>query len=347
MKKTIKITASTISAARHVYNETQNLEYDEEQILVKVERGGICGSDIHYYQHGQAGMSVLKQPMVLGHEFVGRVIEAPSGVPIKVGQCVAINPSQPCHHCELCQEGKHNLCRQMRFMGSAQFFPHVNGGFADIVAVTPQQCIPYSAKAEAKVIAFAEPLAVAIHAINQAGNLAGKKVLVTGAGPIGCLVVAAAQASGAAEIVATDISERCRSLASQMGASHTIDPMETAKTKPWQENGGYFDVCFEASGAPAAIASLVDFTRPKGRIVQLGMGVTHLEFPLGLLLVKEIELAGSFRFTDEFETAVHWLENGRINPLPLLSAEFPQQDIVLALETAGNKDLAAKVQIIF
>ncbi|GLR10962.1 L-idonate 5-dehydrogenase [Mixta theicola] len=347
MKKTKQITASVISAAHHVYNEPRSLEYDDDRVLVKVERGGICGSDIHYYQHGRAGMSVLKQPMIIGHEFVGRIMEAPSGSPLKIGQCVAINPSQPCNHCELCREEKQNLCRNMRFMGSAQFFPHVNGGFADFVAVNPHQCIPYSSEAEAKTIAFAEPLAVAIHAINQAGDLTGKKVLVTGAGPIGCLVVAAALASGAAEIVATDISERCRTLASQMGASLTVDPIVTTTTGQWQENGGYFDICFEASGAPAAIASLVGFTRPKGRIIQLGMGATHVEFPLGLLLVKEIELTGSFRFINEFETAVRWLENGQVNPLPLLSAEFPQRDIVYALETAGNKNLAAKVQIIF
>jgi len=347
MKKSKQITATVVSAAQDVRNESRVLEYADEKVLIKVERGGICGSDIHYYLHGRAGMSVLKQPMIIGHEFVGQVAEAPPESALKIGQRVAVNPSQPCNDCPLCLEGKQNLCREMRFMGSAQFYPHVDGGFADYVAVNARQCIPYSDNADAKIIAFAEPLAVAIHAIHQAGDMVGKKVLVTGSGPIGCLVMAAAYAAGAAEIVATDMSARCRTLALEMGASTAADPTDVATTSAWQENGGYFDICFEASGAPAAIASTVGFTRPKGRIVQLGMGAASLEFPLGALLVKEIELVGSFRFISEFETAVRWLESGRINPLPLLSAEFSQEEVVQALEIACDKSRAAKVQIVF
>lgn len=342
-----EIIASVVSAAYQVSNQPRMLECRDDQVLVQVERGGICGSDIHYFQHGRAGMSVLKEPMTLGHEFVGRILEAPSGSPLKPGQRVAINPSQPCNSCTFCLSGEQNLCRTMKFMGSAQFFPHVQGGFASFVAVSPAQCVPYSDEADAKIIAFAEPLAVALHAIHQAGDLVGKKVLVTGSGPIGCLVMASAFAAGASEIVATDMSERCRTLAVEMGASQAIDPNDISTTSRWQENGGYFDVCFEASGSPAAIASTVGFTRPKGRIVQLGMGAASLEFPLGSLLVKEIELAGSFRFINEFEIAVRWLESGRINPLPLLSAEFPQQDVVKALEMASDKSRAAKVQLTF
>lgn len=342
-----KIIASVVSAAYQVSNQQRTLEYGDDQVLVQVERGGICGSDIHYFQHGRAGMSVLKEPMILGHEFVGRVAEASPQSGLKVGQRVAVNPSQPCNHCEFCLSGKQNLCRSMKFMGSAQFFPHVQGGFASFVAVNSAQCVTYSDQAESKVIAFAEPLAVALHAIHQAGDIVGKKVLVTGSGPIGCLVIAAAFAAGASEIVATDMSERCRALALEMGASQVADPTDQHTMSQWQANSGYFDVCFEASGSPAAIASTVSFTRPKGRIVQLGMGAASVNFPLGSLLVKEIELAGSFRFINEFESAVRWLESGRINPLPLLSAEFSQQDVVKALEMASDKSQAAKVQLTF
>ena len=342
-----KIIASVVSAAYQVINQQRTLEYGDDQVLVQVERGGICGSDIHYFQHGRAGMSVLKVPMTLGHEFVGRIAEASPQSGLNVGQRVAVNPSQPCNHCEFCLSGKQNLCRTMKFMGSAQFFPHVQGGFASFVAVHPAQCVTYSDQAESRVIAFAEPLAVALHAIHQAGDLVGKKVLVTGSGPVGCLVIAAAFAAGASEIVATDISERCRALALEMGASQVADPTDQLAMSHWQANSGYFDICFEASGSPAAIASTVSFTRPKGRIVQLGMGAASVEYPLGSLLVKEIELAGSFRFINEFEIAVRWLESGRINPLPLLSAEFPQQDIVKALEMASDKSQAAKVQLTF
>ncbi|GAB3403333.1 L-idonate 5-dehydrogenase [bacteria symbiont BFo1 of Frankliniella occidentalis] len=342
-----EIVASVVSGAHQVSNETRSLTWSDSQVLVKVERGGICGSDLHYYQHGRAGMSILKQPLILGHEFVGRIEQAPPESGLRAGQRVAVNPSQPCNQCELCLKGKQNLCRTMKFMGSAQFFPHINGGFASFVAVSPAQCVPFAEDVDSKIIAFAEPLAVALHAIHQAGEIFGKKVLVTGSGPIGCLVIAAALAGGAAEIVATDMSPRCRQLALEMGATQAIDPSDESLTAHWLEDGGYFDLCFEASGAAAAIASTVGFTRPAGRIVQLGMGAAALEFPLGPLLVKEIVLAGSFRFISEFQLAVRWLESGRINPLPLLSAEFPQQAIVAALEMASDKSRAAKVQVVF
>lgn len=344
-QKTVK--AVMVNAAHDVRCESRVIEWDDEQVLVKVERGGICGSDIHYFQHGRAGMSVLKAPMVLGHEFVGIIEHAPAQSELKPGQRVAINPSQPCQQCTLCQEGKQNLCRSMRFMGSAQFFPHVNGGFAQYVAVNPLQCVPYHDEAEARVIAFAEPLAVCIHAVRQAGDLTGKRILVTGAGPIGCLVIAAALASGATEVVATDISERCRELAIAMGASLTLDPRDELQTATWQESGGSFDVCFEASGAAAAVSSLVAFTRPGGIIVQLGMGSAEVNYPVGPLLVKEVQLRGSFRFTHEFTTAVRWLELGKINPLPLLSAEMDMFDAAAALKLASDKERAAKVQLIF
>jgi len=334
-----------IKDVRHV---AQPLAYSpEEQVLIRVSRGGICGSDIHYYQHARAGMSILKNPLVLGHEVIGVVQAVPAASALKVGQRVAINPSQPCNRCALCLEGKQNVCRSMKFMGSAQFNPHVDGGFSQYVAVTEHQCVPYADHVEERVMVFAEPLAVAIHAVHQAGDLIGKKVLVTGAGPIGCLIMAAARAAGASEVVATDMSARCRELAVQMGADRAIDPTDEAATMPWGDNGGYFDVCFEASGAPAAIASTATFTRPKGAVVQVGMGNSTIEMPVGLLLVKEVKWVGSFRFVDEFATSVRWLESGRVNPLPLLSAEFSHDAVVQALELAGDKGRAAKVQLVF
>jgi L-idonate 5-dehydrogenase len=346
--QTIENRACVAFGIKDVRHVDQPLAYSpEDQVLVRVSRGGICGSDIHYYQHARAGMSILKNPLVLGHEFIGVIEAVPQGSLLQIGQRVAVNPSQPCNRCALCLEGKQNVCRSMKFMGSAQFNPHVNGGFCERVAVSEQQCVPYGDQAKDSVMVFAEPLAVAIHAVHQAGELVGKKVLVTGSGPIGCLVMAAARNAGAAEVVATDMSPRCRELAVKMGADYAIDPTDEVATATWGENGGYFDVCFEASGAPAAITSTATFTRPKGTVVQLGMGHATVEMPLGLLLVKEVKLVGSFRFVNEFATSVRWLESGRVDPLPLLSAEFRQDQVVEALEMAGDKSRAAKVQLVF
>lgn len=346
--QTIENRACVAFGVLDVRNVQQALAYDpDEQVLVRVSRGGICGSDIHYYQHARAGMSIIKNPLVLGHEFIGVVQVAPPSSGLQPGQRVAVNPSRPCNQCTLCLEGRQNLCRSMKFMGSAQFNPHVNGGFAEHVAVTPEQCVPYAEHAEDRVMVFAEPLAVALHAVNKAGGLLGKKVLVTGSGPIGCLVMAAALQAGASEVIATDMNGRCRDLALCMGAAQAFSPLDETATAAWAHDGGVFDVVFEASGAAAAVASTTAFARPGGTIVQVGMGNPVAELPLGQLLNKEITLVGSFRFINEFETSVRWLESGRVDPRPLISAEIEQARVVQALEMAGDKNLAAKVQLVF
>ncbi|WP_036103937.1 L-idonate 5-dehydrogenase [Mangrovibacter sp. MFB070] len=347
--KTEKITcnACLAHAEKDVRFEAREIEHGENEVLVKVSSGGICGSDIHYYQHGRAGMSVLKHPMVIGHEFVGVISKVPANSQLKVGQTVAVNPSCPCNQCEMCLSGHQNLCSSMRFMGSAQFNPHVNGGFSEYVVVKPEQCIPYDSTIPANVMAFSEPLAVAIHAVKVAGQLTGKRVLVIGAGPIGCLILAAARSAGASELVASDLSPRCLDLARQMGATATMNPLDEQQVAHYQQNRGYFDVVFEASGAQAAVASTVDFTRPSGAVVQVGMGASPVNWPVSSMLVKEISWAGSFRFISEFETAVRWLEDGRVDPRPLISAEFPPQQIEEALITATDKNVSAKVLIRF
>ncbi len=344
---TLKCKACFAHGEKDVRVEPRTLEYSDDDILVKVEYGGICGSDIHYYQHGRAGMSVLKQPMVLGHEFAGVITKVPPGSSLAVGQKVAVNPSQPCDHCEYCLAGKQNLCVTMRFMGSAQFNPHVDGGFSEYVRVTERQCVPYNAKVPASVMAFSEPLAVAIHAVNTAGPLVGKRILVIGAGPIGCLIIAAARAAGATEILASDISDRCLDLARAMGATGGFNPARPGASAPYQEDRGYFDVVFEASGNPQAIAATVAFARPAGTVVQVGMGPSPIEYPISAMLVKEIRLVGSFRFVNEFTIAARWLEDGRIDPRPLISAEFAPDHIEQALVTAADKTASAKVMIAF
>lgn len=344
---TLTFDACMVHGKKDIKVEQRDLSFNEEDIIVKVECGGICGSDIHYYHEGHAGLSVIKHPMVIGHEFVGRIHQAPAGTALKVGQKVAINPSQPCNQCAFCLEGKQNECPNMRFMGSAQFNPHVHGGFAQYVRVTAAQCYPYDESVSAQIMSLAEPTSVVIHAINVADSLVGKKVLVIGAGPIGALTIAAAKASGAAEIVASDISERCRHIALEMGADAAIDPRDDNATATYCKNKGYFDVTFEASGAPAAIQFSVLATRANGTVVQIGMGPSPVEYPVAQMLVKELSWKGSFRFINEFATAVKWLEKGIIDPRPIISAAYDYKQVENALIAASDKNTASKVLVTF
>lgn len=327
--------------------EDHELTYDDNDVVVKVEAGGICGSDIHYYQEGHAGLSILKHPMVIGHEFAGRIYKTPANSKLKVGQKVAVNPSQPCNHCDFCLKGKQNECPNMRFMGSAQFNPHVHGGFSQYVIVSEQQCYPYDENIPAQIMAFSEPTSVAIHAVNVAGSLVGKRVLVIGAGPIGGLIIAAAKISGAVEIVASDISERCQQIALKMGADRALSPLDNAIYQEFTNNKGYFDVTFEASGATSAIESTVLVTKANGTIVQVGMGASPIQYPVAPMLAKELTWKGSFRFIDEFGVAVSWLEKGLINPTPLISSEFNYKKIEQALITATDKNISSKVIVTF
>lgn len=327
-----------VSGAHQIQVTTTEIKpiYNND-IIVKIVRGGICGSDIHYYNHGGIGNFSLQHPMILGHEVVGVLPENK--------QTVAINPSKPCLQCKYCLSGKSNQCLNMRFFGSAMLNPHVDGGFSEYVVVRDDQVIPYNNEIPSKVMVFAEPLAVAIHAVNQAGSLVGKRVLVSGAGPIGSLVVAACKQAGAIEIVSSDIQESCRESAIKMGATSAINPLDNHDE--YFADKGYFDVSFEASGAISAIHFAIDATKATGTIVQIGMAKGDAPIPVTKFLAKELTYRGAFRFTNEFEVAVRWLEQGLINPLPLLSHEFSYKDAEEALQTAGDKSKAIKVQLTF
>lgn len=177
-------------------------------------------------------------------------------------------------------------------------------------------------------------------------RVTGQAVFISGVGPIGCLIVSAVKTLGAAEIVCADVSPRSLSLGKEMGADVLVNP-QNDDMDHWKAEKGYFDVSFEVSGHPSSVNTCLEVTRARGVMVQVGMGGAMAEFPMMTLIGKEISLRGSFRFTSEFNTAVSWLANGVINPLPLLSAEYPFTDLEEALRFAGDKTQAAKVQLVF
>ncbi len=341
--KELTFDACYVKGPKDLYIAPKTITYNsDEEVLVKITRGGICGSDIHYYQHGGVGDFKLQHPMVVGHEVIGTMVTDDE----RNGQKIAVNPSRPCNSCEYCLSGRSNQCLNMRFFGSAMLNPHVDGAFSQYVVVRPDQCIPYDAEAEDEVMAFTEPLAVAINAVNHAGSVLGKRVLVTGAGPIGCLIIAACKAAGAAEIVATDLVDKSRELALVMGADVACNPA-TDDMSAYKAGKGYFDASFEASGAIPAIQGNIDLTKAGGTMVQVGMRPGMVDIPLTKFLAKEVKLVGSFRFTDEYATAVRWLEKGLIDPRPLLTKVYDYKEIVAAIELAGDKSKAIKVQLTF
>lgn len=321
---------------------------DACEVLVRFGAGGICGSDLHYFNHGGVGDFKLQEPMVLGHEVSGEVVNIGSAVlSIKIGDHVAVDPSRPCRECDYCLAGRSNLCRNMRFFGSAALFPHVQGGFSEFFKVADFQCHVVPNNIAYNVVACAEPLAVSLHAVSRVGSLMGAKVLITGAGPIGVLTVAAAKLAGASEITITDLFDEPLEIAKRMGATTVVNTAnQPAKLEEFQANKGMFDVSFEASGNARALETCIQATRPGGSMVQIGIlppGLTNA--PINRILAKELGFFGTFRFHQEFAWAVSALVSKRIDVSPILTAEFGFQDALKAFELAGNRQKAMKVSL--
>ncbi len=318
------------------------------QVEIAIEAGGICGSDLHYYNHGGFGAIRLREPMILGHEVAGTIKALGSGVTgFTIGERVAVSPSRPCNACDYCLKGQQNHCLNMRFYGSAMPMPHIQGAFRQRLVAESWQCHKVADDVSINEAAFAEPFAVTLHAVNRAGSLLGKRVLVTGCGPIGALCILAARAHGAAQIVATDVMDAVLAKAADIGADRTINVATDAdKLGAYSANKGYFDVMFEASGNERAVRSGLEVLKPRGILMQLGLG-GDVSIPQNLVVAKEIDMRGTFRFHEEFALAVDLINRRRVDVKPLLTGIFDLDDAVAAFETAGDRSRSMKVQIAF
>ncbi|WGH80213.1 L-idonate 5-dehydrogenase [Jannaschia ovalis] len=317
------------------------------QVRIRMAAGGVCGSDLHYYNHGGFGAVRLRQPMILGHEVAGHVDALGAGVEgLSEGQLVAISPSRPCGTCEYCLRGQPNQCLNMRFYGSAMPFPHIQGAFRDVLIAEATQCAPADGLSAGEA-AMAEPLAVALHALRQAGGLVGKAVLVTGCGPIGLLTVLAARRAGAERIVATDLAGFPLDMARRLGADDGLDlKADPEALRPWQREKGQFDAAFECSGAAPALAGAIAALRPGGVLVQLGLG-GDMPVSMQALTAKELSLKGSFRFHAEFHAGVSLMRKGLIDVTPLITHSLPLDAATDAFTIAGDRSQAMKAQIVF
>jgi L-idonate 5-dehydrogenase len=278
--------------------------------------------------------------MVLGHEVSGHISKLGSKVTnLTIGQLVSVSPSRPCNDCEFCLEGSQNHCLNMKFYGSAMPFPHIQGAFRETLIAEDYQCIPADGLSAGEA-AMAEPLAVCLHAINQAGNIFGKKVLITGSGPIGTLCVLSARRAGAEKIVVTDISNNALGFSKTSGADEIINTLTNYnELEQYQIGKGSFDVAIECSGSASGINDAIKSLKPKGTLVQLGLGGDIL-MPLVAVTTKELNIKGSFRFHSEFELAVKLMQKKLIDVNPLITHKIPfenaKQGFSIALDEKEN-----------
>ncbi len=324
-------------------------EVGPRQVLVRIGAGGLCGSDIHYYWEGGIGTIRVTEPIVMGHEVAGTVEAVGKDVTrVKPGDRVALNPSRPCGKCKFCLSGEQQHCLEMQFFGSAMRKPHTHGGFRDVLVAEEFQCEPVGDTVSLGEAACTEPLAVGVHAVNQAGSLMGKRVLVTGAGPIGALLIGAVSHAGALEIVAVDLSEAPLKAAKAMGATTVINASQEPDRlmADYSADKGYFDVVFECTGVGAVLRQAFPVIRPRGTIVQVGVS-GGADIPVNALVGKEVRLVGSHRFHHEYAVAARLIRERLVDVRPLISATMPMERIAEAFTIARDRTSQMKVQLSF
>lgn len=293
-----------------------------DQVLVQVAAVGVCGSDVHYYQHGRIGPYVVEHPLVLGHELSGTITAVGADVAAdRIGERVAVEPQRPCRVCTQCKAGRYNLCPDIEFFAT----PPIDGAFCEYVAIQSDfaHAIPDSISDEAA--ALIEPLSVGIWACKRADVGPGSTVLIAGAGPIGVIMAQTARAFGATTIYITDIADDRRAFALQHGATHALDPrIESVE-------GLDVDAFIDASGVAAAVQTGIRAVRPGGRAILVGMGNDSVELPVSFIQNREIWLSGVFRYANTWPLGIKLVESGAVDLDVLVTGRFPLADAEEAL----------------
>lgn len=312
------------------------------QVLIKPTFTGICGSDVHYFQHGYCGNFVPKRPFALGHEFAGVIESIGSNVEgLQVGDEVAVDPSMPCGSCKHCRSGHYNLCLSMRYFGSASCDPHIDGAMGQFLIAPAKNCYILPAGISMSQASLLEPLCVAMHAVKQVDRIAGTSILITGGGPIGQLILRVVRAFGAYNVTVSDVNEFAREFSLKSGANKVVNPLDE---NAWQSFNG-FDVVFEASGVPSALANGIQLARRGGSVVLVGTLPESFSIPGNLIMNRELKLLGSFRFANVFEDAMNMVAEGIINLEGIVTDTYRFDDIPQAMQRALDKNRVMKVQI--
>ena len=304
------------------------------EVLVRIASVGVCGSDVHYYEHGRVGSFVVTDPLVLGHEAAG-VVEAvgESVTRLAPGDRVSLEPGVPDLTCGQCRAGRYNLCEDMRFHAT----PPYDGSFAEYV-VHPElfsHRVPDSLSDDAA--ALLEPLSVAIWACRKGGVSAGSRVLVTGVGPVGLLVVQVARALGAAEVSVSDVNAQRMALAVSLGATGMADPAEGGA----RARSGV-DVLIDCSGNPAAVRAGIDRVAPAGHVVLVGMGDDEYPMPMSTVQERELVVTGTFRYAHTWPTAIALAASGAVALDRLVTSHHGIEQVSDALSAARRDPATIK-----
>lgn len=304
------------------------------QVLVEVGATGICGSDVHYYEHGRIGDYVVREPMVIGHESAGRIVRVGVGVDEgRVGELVALEPGLTCRQCEQCRQGRYNLCPSVVFFAT----PPVDGSIARFVVIDAAYAHRAPEGLSVEQAAMAEPVLVGVWAARKVAITGGDRVLVAGAGPIGLLAGQVARALGATAVVVTDLNDSRLERARLLG-------LQTARAdRPLQEEG--FDVLLECSGAAAALTGGMRALARAGRVALVGMGSGSVAVDVPLVQGRELTIVGIFRYANTYPFALQLISSGAVNVDDVITHRFDLEHTEDALTIARRDQDALKAVV--
>ena len=315
----------------------------EDEVLVKLEYVGICGSDVHYLEHGKIGDFVVEGDFILGHECAGSVVETGSGVKtLKVGDKVALEPGQTCMQCSFCKGGKYNLCPDVEFLAT----PPYHGCFERYIAYPENMAFKLPKHLGAKEGSLIEPLAVGIHSAKLGEVTLGNSVVILGAGCIGLMTLLACKALGTGDITVVDIIPKRLEVAKKLGAKRVINAKEIDVLTEFGNDAG-FDIVFETAGAVPTIQQTPYLVKAGGTIVLVGMAPQDIiEFNIAKILAKEAQIKTVFRYRNIYPAAIEAVSNGLIDVSGVVSHEFDFADIASAFDFAiNNKEDVVKAVI--
>ena len=333
--------ASVLYAPHDIRTEERPMpQPGPKEVLVEIKAVGVCGSDVHYYEHGRIGPYVVREPLILGHEASGVVVGLGSEVTKHYnGERVALEPGVPCGACRECRAGRYNLCPDVRFFAT----PPIDGAFTNFVTIHEDFAFALPDTLSDDAGALIEPLSVGVWASRKANLQGGEHVLVTGAGPIGLLAMQAALALGATTVTIADINPRRLEVARQTGATRALNVAE----EPLAQAGVEADVLIECTGSPQVVLDGIRTLRPAGRAVMVGMGPgDEVSVPMAFIQNREITLTGTFRYANTYPTAIALAAAGRVNLEAIVSGHYGLGDAEHALQASRRNPGSIKAMVV-
>ncbi|CAG7936009.1 unnamed protein product [Penicillium olsonii] len=324
------------------------------EVSIAPRATGLCGTDLHYYENGRNGMFVIDEPLILGHEAAGEILEIGSSVTaFRVGDRVVFEPQRPCGSCQECRHGTYNLCRKLKFTGSASANPPIQGSLQTVYQHPAEFVFSIPDSISYPEAALIEPLSVALHAVRRAGLQTGQSVLVIGAGPIGLLCGIIARISGASRVGMVDIQRSRLQFATTHGYADymvevpTLPDAGESKTEfaariAKDELGQHpsfkpVDVAFECTGVEVCANLSIHSTAPRGKVVIVGMGSPHQNLNVGVAAIREVDIISVWRYANTFRTAIDLLASGNLDLGPLISHKYPLEEAKAAFELLRSR----------